>query len=98
MGRKTEVSYLHYIVDFIRFHGKRHPEQLGTAKIRDYLSHLATQKNVSASTQNVAFSAILFLYTKVLKVEVGGKDVKTTMIYTHVLGRGGKGVRSPLDS
>jgi hypothetical protein len=54
-------------VDYIRFHGKRHPEQLGAAEIRGYLSHLAVEKGVSASTQNVAFSALLFLYAKVLK-------------------------------
>ena len=48
MSRKTEASYLHYIIDFIKFHGKRHPEQLGAAEIRDYLSHLATEKSDQA--------------------------------------------------
>lgn len=48
MSRKTEASYLHYIVDLIKFHGKRHPEQLGAAEIRDYLSHLATEKSDQA--------------------------------------------------
>lgn len=71
MSRKTEASYLHYIIDFIRFHGKRHPAELGAAEIRGYLSHLAVDRSVSASTQNVAFSALLFLYAKVLKVEMG---------------------------
>ncbi|WP_366914731.1 phage integrase N-terminal SAM-like domain-containing protein [uncultured Meiothermus sp.] len=58
MSRKTEAWCLHYIVDFIRFHGKWHPAQLGPAGIRVYLSHLAIEKGVSASTQNVAFSVL----------------------------------------
>ena len=46
MSRRTEVSYLHNIVDFIRFHGKRHPRELGVGEICVYLCHLATDKNV----------------------------------------------------
>lgn len=70
MSRRTEASYLHYILDFIRFHDKRHPRELGVDEIRAYLSHLATDKNVAASTQNVALSALLFLYRQVLHVDL----------------------------
>ena len=67
---KTEKSYLYYIKDFILFHHKRHPREMGVAEIRAYLSHLATEKNVAASTQNVALSALLFLYRQVLEIEL----------------------------
>ncbi len=62
MSRRTEKSYLHYIVDYICFHNKQHPQELGVEEIRAYLSHLAINKNVAASTQNIALSALLFLY------------------------------------
>ena len=70
MSRRTETSYVYYILDFIRFHGKRHPNEMGVEEIRAYLSHLATKNNVAASTQNVALSALLFLYRQVLKVNL----------------------------
>jgi len=141
------------------FHGKRHPDEMGEAEVTAFLSSLATERGVSASTQNQALSAILFLYVEVLRrdlswldrvvrarrplrvpvvlsrvevaailgrlegdcwlmaslmygsglrvaecaalrvkdVDLGHRDVSTTMIYTHVLNRGGRGVRSPLD-
>ena len=66
----TEKSYVHYIRDFILFHGKRHPKEMGVAEIRAYLSHLATQRNVAASTQTVALSALLFLYRHVLNIDL----------------------------
>lgn len=65
-SRKTEKSYLYYIRDFILFHQKRHPKDLGVPEVRAYLSHLATDKQVAVSTQNVALSALLFLYRQVL--------------------------------
>jgi site-specific recombinase XerD len=65
---KTEKAYLHYIHEFILFHNKRHPLEMGAPEIRAYLSHLAIDKNVAASTQNVALSALLFLYKQVLAV------------------------------
>jgi len=62
MSRSTEKSYLYYILDYIYFHNKRHPQEMGIDEIRTYLSHLAMHKNVAASTQNIALSALLFLY------------------------------------
>jgi site-specific recombinase XerD len=67
---KTEKSYLYYIHDFIVFHDKKHPKEMGANEIRSYLAHWAIQKNVAASTQNVALSALLFLYKQVLFVEL----------------------------
>lgn len=67
----TERSYCYYILNFIRFHGKQHPCALGTDEVRSYLSHLATDKHIAASTQNVALSALLFLYNIVLQQPLG---------------------------
>jgi integron integrase len=66
---RTEQSYTHWIKRFILFHGKRHPREMGKNEIAAFLTHLAVQKDVSASTQNQALSAILFLYKKVLNIE-----------------------------
>jgi hypothetical protein len=57
MSRRTEKSYIYYILDYIYFHNKRHPQDMGVEEIRAYLSHLATDKKVAASTQNIALSA-----------------------------------------
>lgn len=68
---RTEESYiLYYVRQYILFHNKRHPKEMGVDEIRAYLSYLAVEKNVAASTQNVALSALLFLYQQVLKVEL----------------------------
>jgi integron integrase len=74
LSRSTEQSYLHYIVQYINFHGKRHPERLGESDVQAYLSHLALDKHVSASTQNVALSALLFLYKQVIGREMANVD------------------------
>ena len=70
MSLRTETTYLNTIRRFIVFHGKRHPRHLGAPEIRAYLSHLAVQGQVAASTQNVAFNALLFLYREVLQLEL----------------------------
>jgi site-specific recombinase XerD len=133
MSLRTEEAYVSWVKRFILFHEKRRPSSMGADEIRAFLTHLAVQGNVAASTQNGALNALVFLYRQVLKqpfpelegIErakrpqriptvltaeetqallaqlnqalLGHKDVRTTMIYTHVLQRGGKGVRSPLD-
>ena len=66
----TEDTYLSTIRRFIEFHDKQHPAQLGPDAIRLYLSYLATEQNVAASTQNVARNALLFLYREVLHIEL----------------------------
>jgi hypothetical protein len=68
---RTEESYVDWIRRFIIFHRKRHPKSMGEEEIRQYLSHLATHRNVAASTQNVALNAIVFLYKQVRCVESG---------------------------
>jgi site-specific recombinase XerD len=67
---RTEKSYSYYIRDYILFHNKRHPRDMGVDEIRQYLSGLAIDKHVAASTQNLALSALLFLYRDVLKLEL----------------------------
>src|ERR1700730_212295 len=64
---RTEEDYLHWIRRFILFHGKRHPAAMGEDQINEFLTHLATDRNVAAATQNQALSALLFLYEQVLE-------------------------------
>jgi len=66
----TEKSYVDWIVRFIRFNEKRHPKDMGKREIERFLSHLATNRDVAASTQNQAFNAIIFLYKKVLDIQI----------------------------
>jgi len=68
---RTEASYINWIKQFIFFHDKKHPIDLGEAEINHFLTHLAVQKKVSASTQNQALCAIVFLYKNVLRKELG---------------------------
>jgi integrase len=160
-SRRTEDAYVHWIRRFIVFHGRRHPRDLGALEISAFVTWLAVEQRVAASTQNQALSAVLFLYRDVLRQEAGAvelvprarmpskvpvvvtvaevrkvldalsgvprivamllygaglrlqeclelrvKDldferrevtVRRTMIYTHVLNRGGLGVKSPMD-
>jgi hypothetical protein len=67
---RTEEAYIHWIRQYILFSDKRHPATLGPPEIRAFVSHLATERNVAASTQNQALSALLFLYREVLGVPV----------------------------
>ena len=71
---RTEESYCHFIKRFILFHGKRHPDELGAPEVEAFLTHLAVDGNVSAATQNLAKSAVLFLYREVLERELPWLD------------------------
>src|SRR5262245_24407393 len=70
-SRRTEDAYADWVRRFILFHHKRHPVEMGAIEINQFLTHLAVEGHVSASTQNQAFSALLFLYQKVLEVDPG---------------------------
>jgi integron integrase len=68
---RTERTYCDWIERFIRFHGMRHPAEMAEPEVGEFLTDLARTGNVSASTQNQALSALLFLYKEVLKQEIG---------------------------
>jgi len=70
----TENTYLSWIKQFILYHGKRHPAEMGAAEVELFLTYLATQRHVSSSTQNQALSAILFLYREVLAITLPWLD------------------------
>ena len=70
-SRRTENAYLVWIRRYIVYHGKVHPAQLGADEIGRFLTWLAVERRVSASTQNQALSALLFLYKVVLQVDIG---------------------------
>ena len=67
---RTEKAYIGWITDFIYFHKIRNPIDMGVQEIEAYLTHLAVDRKLSASTQNQAFSALLYLYQQVLEREL----------------------------
>jgi len=67
---RTEHAYVSWIKRFIIFHNKKHPKDMGQNEVEAFLSHLAIEGKVAASTQNQAFNALLFLYEKVLELDV----------------------------
>jgi integron integrase len=71
---RTEQAYVYWVERFIRFHGIRHPNTMGTVEVEAFLTHLAVEGNVSASTQNQALAALLFLYQHVLQIDIGRLD------------------------
>ncbi|WP_376693994.1 integron integrase [Wenzhouxiangella sp. EGI_FJ10409] len=71
---RTEESYVHWVRRFILFHGKKHPADMGKRELEAFLTYLAVDRNVAASTQNLALSAVLFLYRDVLKIELPWLD------------------------
>ncbi len=71
---RTEENYIQWIKRFIFFHNKRHPKEMGEKEVSAFLTHLAVDKHVSASTQNQALSAVLFLYKRVLNIELEWLD------------------------
>ena len=73
-SRRTETAYLSWIRRFIFFHGKRHPAEMGAPEVTKFLSSLAVEGNVAASTQNQALGALLFLYRDVLEQDLPWLD------------------------
>src|SRR5690348_7635939 len=68
---RTEETYREWVRRFILFHGKRHPREMGAVEVGRFLSHLAVERQVAASTQNQALNALVFLYNQVLHLELG---------------------------
>jgi integron integrase len=71
---RTEQQYLFWIRRFIMFHGKRHPATLGGAEVTSFLTHLAVERQVAAATQAQALAALLFLYRRVLELDLPWLD------------------------
>jgi site-specific recombinase XerD len=67
---RTEQSYVRWIERYIRWHGIRHPAEMGGPEVEAFLTHLAVEGQVAASTQNQALAALLFLYRNVLRIEL----------------------------
>lgn len=67
---RTERVYCEWIKRYVRFHNYRHPSEMGAAEVEAFLSDLAVRRDVSASTQNQALAALLFLYKQVLKQDL----------------------------
>ena len=67
---RTEEAYVYWVKRYILFHNKRHPQEMARPEIEAFLNHLAVTENVAASTQNQAFSALLFLYQHVLNIDI----------------------------
>lgn len=76
LARRTESSYVSWYKHYVKFHGMKHPVELGQKGVEDFMNYLASVKKVAASTQNQAFSALLFLYRDVLGIELKGLDAK----------------------
>jgi integron integrase len=73
---KTEQSYIGWAKRYILYHNKRHPQDMGKTEIEQFLTHLATQLNVSPTTQNQAFNALLFLYEQVLNISLKNQNIQ----------------------
>ena len=74
LSRRTEEAYVAWIRRFIVFHDKRHPAEMGAPEVTKFLTSLAVDGQVAASTQNQALSALLFLYKEVLEVDLPWLD------------------------
>jgi len=72
----TERTYVHWIKQYIFFHNKKHPMEMGKEEIEAFLTFLATKKRVSPTTQNQAFAAILFLYKEVLGIDMSEWNIQ----------------------
>lgn len=71
---RTEQTYVHWIKRYILFHGKRHPAEMGAPEVEAFLSSLAVERGVSASTQKQALAALLFLYKETLGMDLPWLD------------------------
>jgi len=72
---RTEKSYISWIKQFVLFHGKSHPKDMGEEEVNKFLTHLAVKRKVSASTQNQALCAIVYLYKHILKRDIDDLNI-----------------------
>jgi integron integrase len=70
LALRTEKAYLYWIRRYVKFHGTKHPREMGSAEVEQFLTHLAVEQRVSAATQNQALHALLFLYRQVLDMDL----------------------------
>lgn len=70
LALRTEHAYLHWMRRYVKFHGRKHPRELGPGEVEAFLSHLAVDAKVGSSTQNQALQALLFLYRQVLDIDL----------------------------
>jgi site-specific recombinase XerD len=112
LSTSTERAYVHWVRRYILFHRKRHPSELDENHLRRFLTHLAVERRVAASTQNQAPCAVLFLYKHVVNAPLGWveqferarRSKMLPVILTRpewdcllaALNKGGTGVRNPL--
>lgn len=90
LAYRTEKTYCTWILDFIRFHKCKHPEQLGTAEVNAWLSYLANNRHVAINTQKTALNAVVFLYKQFLGRELGDivfsnatKSRRLPVVFSH---------------
>lgn len=83
-SRDTLKAYTHWAKRYIYFHGIKHPKDMGAAEVQCFLTHLAVKERVSASTQNQAFNALLFLYKHVIKKDLGDIDAVHAKRYQNI--------------
>ena len=95
-----EKTYLRWIVRYVKYHDTEHPRTFGKPEVREYLSYLATDRNVAASTQNQALNALLFLYRGCARGRVGtGLTYKITVKKSsHIVVVPARLFASPLDA
>jgi hypothetical protein len=70
---RTEETYVNWYRKFVKFHKLKHPLDMGESEIEEFLTYLAVKRGVAASTQNQAFNALIFLYKRVLDIELDKK-------------------------
>jgi len=90
LAYRTEQTYIHWILRFIRFHNKKHPENMHAKEITAFLNHLALNRNVSINTQKTALNALVFLYKRFLNIEIGDlqmnnakKKRRVPVVFSH---------------
>ncbi len=81
---QTEKTYIHWIKRFIYFHGKRHPETMGTEHINQFLSDLGTRRHCSPATQRIALNALIYLYRKFMQVELEQLDFEKARLRRRI--------------